>query len=135
MKRVAVALALALSCILCGCTSLGALFGAGQSGAGFETISQDEAKSMMADDEVVIVDVRTLQEYNTGHIPGAICIPNEEIDASVVEKLPDPDQKILVYCRTGRRSKEAALKLADLGYTHVYDFGGITSWTGETTTD
>ena len=95
-------------------------------------ISQSEAKTMMeADDGHVIVDVRRQDEYDEGHIPGAICIPNESIGDTQPSELPDLNQVILVYCRSGRRSKEAAQKLFDMGYTKVYEFGGIIDWTGE----
>lgn len=99
-------------------------------------ISQDEAKLMMKDDDGhVIVDVRRADEYAQGHIPGAILIPNEEIGTEPPEELPDKNQIILVYCRTGRRSKEASQKLADMGYVNVYEFGGIEDWTGDIVTD
>lgn len=99
-------------------------------------ISQDEAKLMMTyDDGHVIVDVRRADEYANGHIPGAILLPNESIVDTPPEELPDKKQIILVYCRTGRRSKEASQKLADMGYTNVYEFGGIEEWTGDIVTD
>ena len=95
-------------------------------------ISQEEAKKMMeADDGHVIVDVRRADEYASGHIPGAILVPNESIGTEKPAELPDLDQIILVYCRSGNRSAQAAKKLADLGYKNVYDFGGIMSWTGD----
>ncbi|MBR2781772.1 MAG: rhodanese-like domain-containing protein [Oscillospiraceae bacterium] len=99
-------------------------------------ISQDEAKRIMAEKSgYQIVDVRRQDEFSQGHIPGAICIPNESINFDMPEELPDPDQMLLVYCRSGRRSKEAAQKLADLGYTNVLEFGGIITWTGSVTTE
>ena len=95
-------------------------------------IDQEKAKAMMAvDDGHIIVDVRRQDEYDAGHIPGAILIPNESITDSRPEQLPDLEQIILVYCRSGRRSKEAAQKLADMGYKNIYEFGGIIDWTGE----
>jgi len=98
----------------------------------YKQISQEEAAQMMEEDDGhVIVDVRTQEEYDEGHIPGAICIPNEEITDTKPELLPDVDQVILIYCRSGRRSKEAAEKLFNMGYTHIYEFGGIIDWTGE----
>lgn len=98
----------------------------------YKQISQEEAREMMAkDDGHVIVDVRREDEYAQGHIPGAILIPNESIAGTPPEELPDYDRIILVYCRSGRRSKEAAQKLADMGYSNVYEFGGIIDWTGE----
>lgn len=90
---------------------------------------------MQADNNSVIVDVRRQDEYDSGHIPGAILIPNESIGTEKPDALPDPDQIILIYCRSGRRSKEAAQKLADMGYTNIYEFGGIIDWKGETTTE
>ena len=100
--------------------------------ASFVHISQDEAKKMMEkNDGHVIVDVRREDEYTSGHIPGAVLIPNETIGTQRPSELPDPDQVILVYCRSGNRSAQAAQKLADLGYTNIYDFGGIMTWTGD----
>ena len=89
-------------------------------------ISQEEARRMMDElDDYVIVDVRRKDEYDQGHIPNAILISNESIDSRRPEQLPDLDQIILVYCRSGNRSKQAAQKLSDMGYTNVYEFGGI----------
>jgi len=99
-------------------------------------ISQEEAKEMMSrDDGHVIVDVRRQDEYDAGHIPGAILIPNESIGCDSPEALPDYDQIILIYCRTGNRSKQASEKLAAMGYTNIYEFGGINTWTGEIVTE
>ena len=102
---------------------------------GYRQISQEEAGEMMSrDDGHVIVDVRRQDEYDAGHIPGAILIPNESIETEQPEELPDPDQIILIYCRSGNRSKQASQKLADMGYTNIYEFGGIIDWTGEIVT-
>jgi rhodanese-related sulfurtransferase len=90
---------------------------------------------MELDDGHIIVDVRRQDEYDEGHIPGAICIPNESIGCDSPEALPDYDQIILIYCRSGRRSKEAAGKLAGMGYTSIYEFGGILDWMGDIVTD
>lgn len=99
----------------------------------YKQISQEEAKEMMnREDGHIIVDVRRRDEYDEGHLPDAILIPNESIDKSRPKELPDLDQIILVYCRSGRRSKEASEKLAAMGYKNVYEFGGIITWTGET---
>ena len=87
---------------------------------------------MQKDDGHVVLDVRRPDEFDAGHIPGAVCIPNETITDTRPEQLPDTDQIILVYCRSGRRSKEAAQKLAGMGYKNVYEFGGIITWEGET---
>ena len=95
----------------------------------FMTISSEEAKRIMENEEnYIILDVRTEEEYKKGHIPEAINIPNEEITLETTNNLTDKDQLILVYCRSGNRSKEASKKLVELGYTNVYDFGGINDW-------
>lgn len=95
----------------------------------YKRITAEDAKSRIdSGDKVVILDVRTAAEYNAGHIPDAILIPNESIAASKPELLPDLDAEILVYCRSGNRSAQAAKKLIALGYTNVYDFGGISNW-------
>lgn len=95
----------------------------------YTQISQDAAKEMiMQDNRLVIVDVRTKAEYEDGHIPGAVLIPNESITDKKPELLPDMNQVILVYCRSGNRSKQAAQKLANMGYKKVYEFGGINTW-------
>lgn len=104
--------------------------------AAYRQVNTAEAVAIMEqEDDYILLDVRTPEEYNAGHIPGAICIPNESIGTENIPELPDKDQRILVYCRSGRRSKEAAQKLADLGYTDVVEFGGIIDWTGETVTE
>lgn len=106
-----------------------------EAGMSYRQISQDEARTMMAkDDGHVIVDVRRQDEYDAGHIPGAILIPNESIGEERPAELSDLDQVILVYCRSGNRSKQASEKLAAMGYANVYEFGGINSWTGEIVT-
>jgi len=99
---------------------------------GYTSISQEEASQIM-NEEVgyIILDVRTIAEYQEGHIPNAICIPNEDINDTPPPELIDFDQLILVYCRSGNRSKQAAQKLADMGYTYVVEFGGINTWKGE----
>ena len=104
--------------------------------ATYQQITQEEAEEMMrADDGLIIVDVRRQDEFDSGHIPGAILIPNESIGTEQPKELPDLDQVILIYCRSGRRSKEASQKLADMGYTNIYEFGGIIDWTGEIVTN
>ena len=95
-------------------------------------VSMDEIKEIMNENtDYIILDARTIEEYNEGHIHNAICIPNETIDESVTTKLPRKDQLILIYCRSGNRSKQAATKLANLGYTNLVEFGGIMDWYGE----
>ncbi len=98
----------------------------------YHQISMDEAVKMMAEEtDYIILDVRRADEFAAGHIPGAINVANESIGTDEVPELPDKDQLILVYCRSGRRSKEASQKLADLGYTNIVEFGGILDWKGE----
>lgn len=125
------ALAVAL---LVGCSggSSSATTSVSSSDAGFRQVSAAEAQELMASEQgYVIVDVRTPEEYESGHIPGAINVANEEIGSEDPEVLPDKDQLILVYCRSGNRSVQAAEKLAALGYTNVVEFRGINSWPGE----
>ena len=98
----------------------------------FLNITAEEAKKLMDSEEgCIILDVRTREEYDQGHIPGAILIPDTEIEAKAADLLPDKDQLMLVYCRSGRRSKLAAQSLADLGYTNIRELGGILDWPGE----
>ena len=112
--------------------SLGSCSGEEES-LGYVQISTEEAVTMMAEqEEYVILDVRTAEEFSEKHIVGAVNIPNEEIGTEPIEQLPDLDQLILVYCRSGNRSKQASEKMVKLGYTNVYEFGGIIDWTGET---
>ena len=134
MKRILLPLLLILF-ILTGCAQK--LDGGGMIGkTTYIQIDQEKAKEMMAvNDGHVIVDVRRADEYAAGHIPGAILIPNESIGTEKPEQLPDKDQIILIYCRSGNRSKQAAQKLADMGYTNIYEFGGINTWTGEVVTE
>ena len=95
-------------------------------------VSMNEIVKIMEENEnYIILDVRTKEEYNEGHIPNAICIPNETIDKNVVEKLPNKEQLILIYCRSGNRSKQATEKLLNLGYTNLVEFGGIIDWKGK----
>lgn len=99
---------------------------------GYREITMDEAVAMMAkESNYIILDVRRPDEFAAGHIPEAINVPNEVIGESEIPELPDKAQLILVYCRSGRRSKEAAKKLVKLGYTNIVEFGGILDWKGE----
>ena len=101
----------------------------------YRQISMEEAVTMMEEETgYIILDVRTTQEYNEKHIPGAINIANESIGTEDIPELPDKDQLILVYCRSGNRSKQASEKLVNLGYTNIVEIGGINSWPGETVT-
>ena len=98
-------------------------------GAVYVNITAEEAKQIMDSEEsYIILDVRTQEEYDEGHIPGAIVISHEEIAEKAEEVLTDKDQLILVYCRSGRRSKIAAEALVELGYTNIKEFGGIIDW-------
>ena len=99
----------------------------------YRQINAEEAATMMEEESsYIILDVRTAQEYSEKHIPGAINIPNETIGYQDIQELPDKEQLILVSCRSGNRSKQAAEKLVKLGYTNIVEFGGINDWTGET---
>ena len=98
----------------------------------FKQITAEEAMNLMeTEEDYVILDVRTKEEYDEKHIKGAVLVPNETIGQDEIPELPKKDQMILVYCRSGNRSKQASEKLVQLGYTNVYEFGGINSWTGE----
>lgn len=99
--------------------------------AEYKKITSDEAKNIISTQKAIVVDVRSLEEYNEGHIPNAISIPLETIENEAETKLKNKDDLILVYCRSGRRSREAALRLIEKGYTNVIDFGGIQDWNGE----
>lgn len=110
--------------------------GCSSNGPTYKQISQDEAMQMMQDEtDYLIVDVRRPDEFAEAHIAGAINVPNEGITDEMPEELPDTDQILLIYCRTGNRSKEASRKLADIGYSNVYEFGGIETWKGEIVTE
>ena len=102
----------------------------------FLNITAEEARKLMdSEKDRIILDVRSREEYDQGHIPGAILIPDTEIEAKAADLLPDKDQLILVYCRSGRRSKLAAQSLAALGYTNIREFGGILDWPYEVVQD
>ena len=101
----------------------------------YRQITMEEAITMMEEETgYIILDVRTAQEYSEKHIPGAINIANESIGTEDIPELLDKDQLILVYCRSGNRSKQASEKLVKLGYTNIVEIGGINSWSGETVT-
>ena len=104
--------------------------------ATYMQITPQEAKEIMDTEEgYVILDVRSQSEYDEKHIPGAILIPDTEIEAKAEDILTEKDQLILVYCRSGNRSKQASEKLVQLGYTNIVEFGGINSWPGEVVVD
>lgn len=127
MKNLVILL-LALT-VLSGC---GAPAAANKTEAAYRQVTAAEAASLMeTEEDYILLDVRTQAEYEEKHIPNAICIPNETIGSAEISSLPDKEQLILVYCRSGNRSKQAAAKLAALGYTNVVEFGGIRDWPGE----
>ena len=100
---------------------------------GYQQISQEEAKEMMDTQDVIILDVREQDEYDSGHIPGAVLLPVGTIDEeTAAEVIPEKDSTVLVYCRSGNRSKTASSALAELGYTNIYEFGGVNTWPYET---
>ena len=134
MKKILVVMLAAL-CLLCGC--------GGEEPSREETvvvtfrqISQEEAKTIMSTNrEAVILDVRTQEEFDSGHIKGAVLLPVDEItEETAREVIPTQDTQVLVYCRSGNRSVTASKTLAQLGYTEVYEFGGINTWPYETET-
>ena len=119
MRKQTIALLLALVLLLTACAQA----------ASYEQITQEEAKQIMdTTNGYILLDTRTGEEYDQSHIPGALLIPHTEIADRAEEELPDKDQVILVYCRSGNRSKQASEVLAELGYTHVKEFGGINTW-------
>lgn len=124
MKRV-ISVLFVLTMLFAGCST-------GGNGDSYQQISQEEAKEMMDTQEVIVLDVREQVEYDSGHISGAVLLPvgtiNEETASAVI---PEKDDTVLVYCRSGNRSKTASAALAELGYTNIYEFGGINTWSYE----
>ena len=112
------------------------VFGTGER---YKSLSQQEAAKIMdTNDACMVVDVRTQTEYDGGHIPGAVCVPIDDIrdhPETVPETFPDKHQVLLIYCYAGRRAADAAKILASMGYTNAYEFGGIVDWTGEIVTE
>ena len=107
------------------------LAGCGEDAAdgAYQQITQEEAKEMMDTQEIIILDVREQDEYDSGHIPGAVLLPVGTIDeTTAAQVIPEKDATVLVYCRSGNRSKTASAALADFGYTNIYEFGGINTW-------
>ena len=111
----ALAAVLALLLVICG-------------GTKDKPVPTEEAYEMMVSQEVVVVDVRTREEYDGGHIENAVLVPSVSIESEMPKTLPDKEATLLIYCRSGRRSKDAAQKLLALGYQSVYDFGGVIDW-------
>ena len=125
MKRI-LPLLISLFLLLAGC-------GGNAADGSYQQITQEEAKEMMDSQEVIILDVREQDEYDSGHIPGAVLLPVDSIDeTTAAEVIPEKESAVLVYCRSGNRSKTASSTLAELGYTNIYEFGGINTWPYET---
>ena len=126
MKRLLI-LCLPLIFMLCGCGN-----NSTQSDVNYESVSMSEGIERMANDEgYIILDVRRADEFKAGHIPGSVNLPNEEIGDEEIAILPDKEQTIYIYCRSGNRSKQAANKLTALGYKSIVEFGGFMDYTGE----
>lgn len=129
MKQI-LPLFLLLLLLLTGC---GGTASNASSESSYQQISQEEAKEMMDTQDVIILDVREQDEYDSGYIPGAVLLPVGTIDEeTAAEVIPEKDSTVLVYCRSGNRSKTASSALAELGYTNIYEFGGINTWPYET---
>lgn len=101
----------------------------------YKTLSPEDARELIGNEGVFLVDVRTPQEYSEGHIPQSLLLPLDDIQEKAQDVLPDQYAKVIVYCRSGRRSALAAKELLSLGYKDVYDLGGILGWPYETTTE
>jgi rhodanese-related sulfurtransferase len=132
MKRIVLAVSMILCILVSGCTQKSSDAAGSQ---GYTIIKAEEAKKMMDAGDVIIVDVRTESEYSEKHIPNAINIPVESITTEKLAQLPDLEATILVYCRTGIRAATASKKLSDMGYTKIYDMGGIVDWPYDTVTN
>lgn len=130
MRRIVLVLVLVL--ILTGCARTAETPVTGT----YRQIGMQEAIEMMEKENgYIILDVRTPEEFAERHIPGAVNVPNESIGSDAIAQLPDKDQLILVYCRSGNRSKQASDKLVKQGYSNVVEFGGINEWPGETVSE
>jgi len=138
MKKLAVLAAVLLASVLfVSCAgSMAQTASTSDSDAAYHKITAEQAKERIdSGDDLVILDVRTQEEYDAGHIENAVLLPNETISDTQPDLLPGLNQEILIYCRSGNRSAQAAKKLAALGYTAVYDFGGIIDWPYDVVTD
>lgn len=130
MKKLLI-LCMTFICILSGCGNADSVQNTEQK-SGYKQVSMEEGLELMeADSDYILLDVRRDDEFEEGHIPGAINIPNESIGTEEIAELPDKNQTIYVYCRSGNRSKQASQKLVDLWYTDVIEFGGIIDYSGE----
>lgn len=131
MKRLRIFF-ITLLCILTGCGKSDPVKDTAEQKPDYRQVSMEEGLELMREDSgYVLVDVRRADEFEEGHIPGAINLPNESIGTEKIPELPDKDQTIYVYCRSGNRSKQAARKLAELGYKNIIEFGGILDYSGE----
>lgn len=136
MKRYLIPLALLPVLALAACSAASTSQATNAPESAYRKITAEDTKALIdGGDEVVIVDVRTQAEYDEGHIPSAILVSNETISDSQPDALPDLDAKLIVYCRTGVRSKAASEKLVRIGYTDINDMGGIRDWPYDTITD
>ena len=130
-KCIPLILAISIIFVLAGCGT-----SAEQEENSYQQVSMEEAVEIMEEETgYIILDVRTEEEFSERHIPTAINIPNESIGSEELKELPDKEQLVLVYCRSGNRSKQAAEKLTEMGYTNIVEFGGINDWTGETVSE
>ena len=130
MKKLLI-LCMTFICILSGCGNADSVQNTEQK-SGYKQVSMEEGLELMeADSDYILLDVRRDDEFEEGHIPGAINIPNESIGTEEIAELQDKNQTIYVYCRSGNRSKQASQKLVDFGYTNVIEFGGIIDYSGE----
>ena len=128
MKRLLIILVIiiAITIIFTGCTTMEKNHTVTETS--YKKISAEEAKEIIESEDVTILDVRTQEEYNEGHIENSVLLPVNDISAKAEEILTDKDAKILVYCRSGNRSASTSKQLIKMGYTNVYDFGGMNSW-------
>ena len=130
-KCIPLILAISIIFVLAGCGT-----SAEQEENSYQQVSMEEAVEIMEEETgYIILDVRTEEEFSERHIPNAINIPNESIGSEELKELPDKEQLVLVYCRSGNRSKQAAEKLTEMGYTNIVEFGGINDCTGETVSE
>ncbi|MEE1306096.1 MAG: rhodanese-like domain-containing protein [Agathobacter sp.] len=130
MKKV-ILICFIMACIFSGCGKADSAQNTDQKSE-YRQVSMEEGLNLMKEDSnYILLDVRRIDEFEEGHIPGAINIPNETIGTDEPAELPDKNQTVYVYCRSGNRSKQAAKKLAELGYTDIIEFGGIIDYSGE----
>lgn len=133
MKKILCVILAGMCFVISACADEGKKSSSGEEQIMYEQITAKKAKEIMdSKEDSIILDVREKEEYDEGHIPGAVLLPYTDIENKAEQMLPDKEKLILVYCRTGRRSKIAAESLVKLGYTNIKEFGGITDWPYET---